>query len=522
MQIIVPMSGTGSRFKRAGYRDLKPLIDVDGMPMVGHVINMFPGEEDFLFICTREALAETPLRSVLQRLKPSGRIAEIDAHKLGPVHAVLQASEHVRRDQPVVVNYCDFSVEWGYRDFKKKMEQLDCAGCITAYRGFHPHTLGPNLYAYLRHRDNYLLEIAEKRCFTDNRMQEYASSGTYYFRSGELMLHYYQKAVAQNLQVNGEFYSSLPYNLLVEDGLPVYIYELQRFFQWGTPEDLEEYLSWSRYFREFENWRPSRLQLPGTNLIPMAGAGARFAKEGYPSPKPIIPVDGTTLVERSLECLPRLAKWVAVCQGDHLNNGRLAGTLKGISSTFTTIRAEGLTAGQLSSCLLAREHLDPDAPLLIAPCDSAAVYDEDLFLHLTADRNTDCLVWTFSNHPHANRNPKQYGWVIANPQGMVQDVQCKQIPSTPVAETPGIIGTFWFHKAKYFLEAADRLVQENRRINREFYVDSSIKVLLEQGRRARIFPIKRYLCLGTPDDVRTYEYWAGYFRSQRKALGAWA
>ena len=31
------------------------------------------------------------------------------------------------------------------------------------------------------------------------------------------------------------------------------------------------------------------------------------------------------------------------------------------------------------------------------------------------------------------------------------------------------------------------------------------------ARRARLFDVKHYLCFGTPDDVRTYEYWAGYF-----------
>ena len=522
MQIIVPMSGTGSRFQRAGYRDIKPLIDVDGAPMIQHVINMFPGENDFLFICTREALAQTPLRSVLKRLMPSGQIAEIEAHKLGPVHAVLQASEFIRRDAPALVNYCDFSVGWDYADFKSRMQDLQCEGCITAYRGFHPHSLGPNLYAYLREQNNYLVEIAEKRCFTQDRLQEYASAGTYYFRSGELLIHYFERAIARQLQVNGEFYASLPYNLLVEDGLRAYVYELKRFLQWGTPEDLEEYLGWSRYFRQFQNWRPSGSPACGTNLIPMAGAGVRFSREGFIGPKPLVKVDHRALVERSLECLPPAKNWVAVCQSSHLGDGKLAQALSSGSRRFQTVPVAGLTDGQLASCLMAREQLDPDAPLLIAPCDSATVYDEELLSELTRDQNTDCLVWTFLSHPHSNRNPQQYGWAIARSTGEITNIVCKQQPPTAPAETPGIVGTFWFRKARYFLDAADQLVAENRRINGEFYVDSAIKVLIEQGRRARIFPVLHYLCLGTPDDVRTYEYWAGHFHSQGKSFGVGA
>lgn len=519
MQIIIPMSGKGARFKAAGYKDLKPLIEVDGAPIIEHVVRMFPGETDFLFICAADALAETPLRDTLQRLAPRGRIVEIEPHKLGPVHAVLQAEQWIRRDQPVVVNYCDFAVEWDFQDFARKMRELACEGCITAYKGFHPHTLGPNLYAYMRHQDNFMLEIAEKHCFTGDRMQEYASAGTYYFRSGELLLQYFRKAVERGLRTNGEFYASTPYNLLVEDGLRVYIYELTKFFQWGTPEDLEEYMAWSRYFRDFESWRPRLPQHSGANLIPMAGAGVRFAREGYQDPKPLVPVDGRTMIERSLACLPAARKWVAVCQTAHLADPRLQLALAASDRAVETIEVRQLTAGQASTCLLARDHIDPEAPLLIAPCDSATVYEERRFAALMADPSIDCLVFTFQNHPHANRNPKQYGWVIADASGVAQSVICKQAPPDPLTRAHGVVGTFWFRKARYFTEAADRLIAEDRRVNNEFYADLCIQVLLEQGRSARVFPVQCYICYGTPDDVRTYEYWAEHFHKQlaRKA-----
>jgi len=519
MQIVIPMSGEGTRFKKAGYREVKPLIEVDGAPMIEHVINMFPGETDFVFICTKDALATTQMRAVLTRLMPSGRIVEIEPHKLGPVHAVLQAAPHIRAGEPVVVNYCDFSAEWSYRHFKQTVAELCCDGCITAYRGFHPHTLGPNLYAYMRHDNGYLLEIAEKHCFTDNRMEEYASAGTYYFRSGTLLLKYFQMAVDAELRTNGEFYASMPYNLLVQDGLKVYIYELKRFMQWGTPEDLDEYLGWSRYFRKYESWRPSLPLHAGANLIPMAGAGIRFAKEGYADPKPLVRVNGKTLVERSLDCLPAAAKWVAVSQSAHLQDLRLRKALNGNSRTVETVEVTYLPEGQAASCLLARDCIDPEAPLLIAPCDSATVYDEKLLADLIADQATDCLVWAFKNHPHANRNPKQYGWVITSEGGIAREILCKQPPPTPAAETPGIIGTFWFRKARYFLEAADRLIAENRRVNGEFYADSCIQVLIEMGRTVRTFPVDCYICLGTPDDVRTYEYWAGHFHARENKAG---
>ena len=365
----------------------------------------------------------------------------------------------------------------------------------------------------MRERDNYMLEIQEKHHFTNNRLEEYASSGAYYFRSGALLKEYFQQAVERNLQTHGEYYASLPYNLMVEDGRSVYIYELKHFLQWGTPEDLQEYERWSQYFARFSNWKSSQPPQPGANLLPMAGIGLRFSREGYQQPKPLVPVAGVPLAQRSLDSLPLSRNWIAACCSEHLAYPTLQPALTADGREVKILSVDKLTEGQACTCLLARDWLDPSQPLLIAPCDAIVVYDEQRYAQLTADSTVDCLVWTFRNHPHANRHPQQYGWVQTGSHGEILGVSCKHPLSEKVNGDPGIIGTFWFRKAQYFWEAADALIIQNRRINNEFYVDSTIEILLQQGRRARIFDVEHYIGLGTPDDVRTFEYWEAYFRS---------
>ena len=50
IQLIIPMSGIGKRFIDAGYEDPKPLIEVDGLPIIEHVINLFGKPDDVIFI----------------------------------------------------------------------------------------------------------------------------------------------------------------------------------------------------------------------------------------------------------------------------------------------------------------------------------------------------------------------------------------------------------------------------------------------------------------------------------------
>ncbi len=246
---MIPMSGTGARFISAGYKEIKPLIPVDNKSMIEHVVNMFPGERDFIFVCNAEHIMTTNLKRILYKLKPGCTIVEIEPHTYGPVYSVLQTKELLKNDEPVIVNYCDFSVYWEYDDFKNKIIDNGFDGSMTAYRGFHPHLLGNGLYAGIRSdKNNHMLEVKEKFSFTKNKMDSYHSAGTYFFKKGAYIKKYFQMVMERNLHIKGEYYVSTVYQLMKEERMRIHIYELDYFLQWGTPEDLQEYVYWSEYF----------------------------------------------------------------------------------------------------------------------------------------------------------------------------------------------------------------------------------------------------------------------------------
>jgi NDP-sugar pyrophosphorylase family protein len=247
------MSGLGSRFQAAGYKDIKPLIKVHGKPIIEWVVNLFPGENNFIFICREEHLKDTNLKKELQRIKPEGKIVSIEGHKKGPVYAVSRIFDLISEEGPVITNYCDFFMDWNYKDFKGTVLQTQCAGAIPCYTGFHPHLLHEkNLYAGCKTDSlNNLIEIKEKFSFTKDKTLSQHSAGTYYFNSGKLVKKYFQELIDKDVNLNGEYYISLVYNLLVKDGLKVITYtDIPHFCQWGTPEDLEEYLYWAKIFKK--------------------------------------------------------------------------------------------------------------------------------------------------------------------------------------------------------------------------------------------------------------------------------
>lgn len=249
MQIIIPMAGMSQRFLNAGYRLPKTLLQIEGKTIIEHIVNKFSEEDKFIFICRKDQLEKTHMREVLHKIKPDGKIIEIEGHKLGPSFALNQIKDEISNTEPVIVNYCDFNWSWDYKKFKEYVNKTNCDGCVIGYTGFHPHLLHGNLYAGIKaDEDGNVSEIKEKHRFTDSPMDTIHSSGTYYFKTGAIMKKYVAQQIDEKNKVNGEFYTSSTYEHLLNDGLQVTTFPVNKFMQWGTPEDLKEYLDWSNAF----------------------------------------------------------------------------------------------------------------------------------------------------------------------------------------------------------------------------------------------------------------------------------
>ncbi|MBL1418930.1 MAG: glycosyltransferase family 2 protein [Alphaproteobacteria bacterium] len=257
MQLLIPMSGTGSRFLKAGYKIPKPLIKVQGRPMISWVRSMFPDNlQSSTYICRHDHLAETHMRQEIINTDSKANIIGIEGHKKGPVHACLQGLDSLDDNKPVLITYCDYYMQWDFDGFVKYINQNNPEGAVPCYTGFHPHLLpAHNLYASCKiDENNNLIEIREKFSWEQDKSKALHSPGVYYFGSVKLAKKYLKLMVEKDMNLNGEYYNSLVYNLLVEDGLNVYIpANVSHFCQWGTPEDLNEFNLWIDNIKQWNN-----------------------------------------------------------------------------------------------------------------------------------------------------------------------------------------------------------------------------------------------------------------------------
>ena len=512
MHIIIPMSGVGKRFIDAGYKVPKPLIKVDGKTIIEHVCNLFPDENKFTFICNSKLLADTNIKHVLKSIKPNSNIIEISNHKKGPVYAVSLANEVIEDHEEVIVNYCDFGTHWDYKNFLKHTRDRDADGAVVAYKGFHPHMLGNANYAFMRDKKQWMLEIKEKEPFTSNPMEEYASNGTYYFKRGSYVKKFFQKLIDKNINIKGEYYVSLVYNLLVSNGLKVSIYEIQHMLQWGTPQDLEEYSMWSKYFSNIlEQKKKLPPRIKSITLIPLAGKGSRFSTLGYEKPKPLLEVSGKPMVIQAANSLPQSQKLIFVVLKEHLKNYPLEKVLKDEFINPKIISLENVTQGQAITSSLGLKNEDVNSSLLIAATDNSIIYDQNKYQKLIEDENIDAIIFTFRNHASSKNNPRMYGWVKTDHKNNAISISVKVPISKKIHNDHAIVGTFWFKKVNFFNQGLKNLIKKNIKINNEYYVDSLMGELINLGLNVKVFEVDNYLCWGTPNDYEIFIYWQSFF-----------
>ena len=130
------------------------------------------------------------------------------------------------------------------------------------------------------------------------------------------------------------------------------------------------------------------------------------------------------------------------------------------------------------------------------------------------DESIDVLVWSFRNNQTSKVNPNSYAWLDVDDDDNIRHVSCKNFIYDNPLTTHAIVGTMFFRKAKYFLNGLKNNKEKNIRTNNEFYVDDVLNQNIDMGLTVKVFEVEDYICWGTPDDYKTYNYWNEYFNKK--------
>lgn len=227
-------------------------------------------------------------------------------------------------------------------------------------------------------------------------------------------------------------------------------------------------------------------------LLPIAGDGIRFVKEGYEIPKPLIKIEDDFLVQKSLRSIDlEDCNLIFVVKKDHIENNQIDAKLKELyGNQIKIIVTDTKTGGALSSCLLADAEINNDIPLLIFTPDC---YFEPKIIPSTIDPTLDGLVCVFESSSDA------HSYVKLNEKNHVTQTAEKEVISNDA-----IGGFYYFKSGKLFVDYANKLIDRKLTTKGEYYIAPVYNLLIDDDYKIGIDRNTKHIILGTPVDLERY------------------
>jgi len=261
----------------------------------------------------------------------------------------------------------------------------------------------------------------------------------------------------------------------------------------GSPKEITYNNIYKHLIKEKINmtpkWKDEKLNV----LIPMAGAGSRFEQAGYTFPKPLIEIRNKPMIQVVIENLNLEANYIYVVQKLHREKYNLDTLLNLLTPGCKIVETDGLTEGAACTALLAKEYINNDNPLFFANSDQFVEWDSNEFMYKMNETEADGGIVTFTaTHP-------KWSFAKIDEKGLVVEVAEKN-PISDIAT----VGYYYWKYGSDFVKYAEEMIEDNIRVNNEFYVCPVFNQAIKDYKQIRIFNIKEMWGLGTPEDLKNY------------------
>lgn len=236
-------------------------------------------------------------------------------------------------------------------------------------------------------------------------------------------------------------------------------------------------------------------------IMPMAGEGSRFLKEGWKIPKPLIKLHNIMLFQRAIGSvyIPGVhMKYSFIVRKEHIDKYNIDKKIKEILPEANIFFVEKTTRGAVETCSLARSVISNQDAVLIMDCDlefkSEAFINtiSDILLKNIDEVNGGILVSFKSTDP-------KYSYAEVDENYNVIRTAEKEVISNHA-----LCGSYFFSKAEGFLYASDKLLNENNFHKKEYYVSLLYNYLLDKKEKVKLVGMEEYYSYGTPDELRKY------------------
>ena len=228
LHLIMPMGGRGYRFFKDGYSMPKPLIELNGKPFFywsAQSVMKFIDVSDISFVVLKEHIDNFDIDKKIREYYPEARIVVIPEVLPGAVMTCLEGVKGLG-DGPLLFNDCDHMfICRGFNEFCSAGDFSSPDAALLTFASDEPK------YSFAKLSDSgRVLYTVEKQA-----VSRHAICGAYYFSCAERFVSAAEKYLTSCSYE--EFFMSGVYNVLIENGADVKVFETDVHISFGTPEE---------------------------------------------------------------------------------------------------------------------------------------------------------------------------------------------------------------------------------------------------------------------------------------------
>jgi NDP-sugar pyrophosphorylase family protein len=234
IHIVVPMGGEGRAFAERGYTFPKPLVEINGAPLIELVVrNLTPREPHrFVFVCRQDHVQNFALADVLKLVAGNCSIVTMGQPTAGALCSVLLGLEYLQHEDELLIANADQIVDAPVDDFLAAARVGQWDGYVMTFPNTHPR------WSYVREDEGQVVAVAEKQPISRN-----ATAGLYYFHRGTDFVKGAERMLLKNASFSGEFYVAPVFNELILAGRRVGMFPIDaaQMHGLGTPEEVQRF-----------------------------------------------------------------------------------------------------------------------------------------------------------------------------------------------------------------------------------------------------------------------------------------
>jgi glucose-1-phosphate thymidylyltransferase len=253
MKIVIPLAGFGKRLRPHTFTKPKPLINVAGKPVLGHVLDIFEtldNVEEIIFIVGH--LGEQ-IEEYVAREYSHIRASYYEQEELnGQSTAIYLARE--RLTGPMLMVFVDTIVKTNLSDLKH--ETADAVAWVKAVedpRRFGVAEVGPH---------GLVTRLIEKPADVRNNL---AVVGFYYFKQAEQLMAAIHEQIERDIRIQNEYFLADAVNLMLARGLKM---RVQPVDVWQDCGKTETVLETNRYLLDNGHDNSAEVRAEGFLVIP--------------------------------------------------------------------------------------------------------------------------------------------------------------------------------------------------------------------------------------------------------------